>query len=286
MSPVGQITNNVSNTVLVKTRAPSIDENITQGAWKALMIGQWEGWGPGKNENPKNITVNTQVQLNMPSFTIYRPLGYYWDHHGNGWGHPRAQKDAGPRHGQPGNLHGYWESPGYSAGSFDGPAGGCLSIAHPDIGYRGFGWSWEYLLVMKFAFDEALDYNSYSLVWQWNNTQVGRSIGKTYHGSAQGENMKLETVQIDSIGELLEENTAKPTEGLTYPLKFSKNWFDHDAAGNSNCCCWGGWQSTHGYLTMAAKAYKAKDGFVIKMQVSDSDKWLFEEGRQFMVGII
>ena len=40
------------------------------------------------------------------------------------------------------------------------------------------------------------------------------------------------------------------------------------------------------YNSMAMKAYKAKDGVVLKMQVSDADKWLFENGKRFMIGII
>jgi predicted phage tail protein len=284
MSPVGQIASNASNTVRIEPRAATIDANIVQGAWKALIIGEWNGWGAGMNENPKNISVETQIMMSMPSFTIYRPMGYYWDHHGNGWGHPRAVKDAGPRHGTAPPLHYYWEKPGHSPYDFFGPDGGasCLRLGYPGNGYRGYAWSWEYILVMKFAFEGALSYNTYSLVWQWNNTQVGKGTRGKFNTMAEPEQMKIDTVQIDSIGELLEENEANPTEGLTYPLTFSRNDWNHDC----NCC--GGWGGSYNndYISMKAKAYKAKDGVVVKMQVSDADKWLFEEGRQFMIGII
>ena len=279
MSPVGQMTANVTNVVYIEQRTTPLPSNIAQGAWKALMMGHWQGWGAGQSDNPAIPTIDTQLGMSIPSMTLYRPLGHYWDHHGNGWGHPRACRDAGPRHGSCQPLHWYWENHqddtrwrGPDSGSF------CLKIGNPGYGYRGYGWTWEYILVMKFPFEEAQPNNSYSVIWNWDSTLIGTKVGST----AQTSQLKAEEAQINSIGQLLEEDEVDPTEGLTYPLQFHRNYYNHDAQSCSPSSL--GPPST--YNSMAMKVYKAKDGVVLKMQVSDADKWLFENGKRFMIGII
>jgi hypothetical protein len=272
--PLADCITNVSNVVKITPRN-DIASAIGSGIWRAFLCGDYTGWNTGETSNPTGIDVQNIYNLTgAPSLTVYRPSGFFSDHHGNHWGHPLNHVRGGHCHP---NEETTWDGFSDDCDNYGTSAQSCLRLAYSFGRFTSShgAWLYEYLLLWQYTFTEPMPNNQYTVVFSPHqiasqSQPIMGSINR-YAWPVLAKTTQSSVAGLSAVGEV----------DRVRPFVFVNNTWSHC----HSCSAVGTRDYGHNVQSIQQHVFKAPEGFIVKQQVSDVDKEAFRD-RPIFVGIL